>query len=80
MGGFFVLRGQDVFFVFGAVEEIVVITYLVQLAHAACEALYQGSLLREGGLGGCFSGLDFLCRGVVFEAEEKGAGVFEILV
>lgn len=43
------------------------------------ELLDQGALRREGGLGRGFLGGEFEGGGGMFETQEEGAGVFEIL-
>ncbi len=41
---------------------------LVEMVKAVVEALYKGSLLDKGRLGGLLPGLNFDARGGVFEA------------
>lgn len=52
---------------------------LVEIVKAVVEALYKGSLLDKGRLGGLLPGLNFDARGGVFEAEEEVSGILDVL-
>ena len=55
-----------------------VIAAALKVIEAVAEALYKGALGGERCLCCCFLALDLEGRGVVFEAQEQGAGVFEV--
>ena len=52
---------------------------MTKFVEAVVEAFDEGTLGEKLVLPCLFPGLDFLGGGAVFEAEEEGAGVFEVL-